>query len=184
MSGDGNRRRIELVLIAAVAENGVIGRDNKLPWRIKSDMQYFRSLTMGRPLVMGRKTFQSIGKPLKGRSNIVVSRDPDFAGEGILVAPDIVRALEAAHGDARRRGADSIAIIGGTEIFRQTMQLADRLALTLVHAKPQGDTVFPPIDAKSWRVSDRREQPKGPEDEYGYSFVSYERVGARHERAL
>jgi dihydrofolate reductase len=178
VSDAGNPPRIEIVLIAAIAENGVIGRDNKLPWRIKSDMQYFRFLTMGRPVVMGRKTFQSIGKPLKGRTNIVVSRDPDFAGEGILVTPDIARALEAARGDALRRGAGSIAIIGGTEIFRQTMPLADRLAFTLVHAKPQGDTVFPQIDGKSWRETERREQAKGPEDEYGFAFVSYARAGA------
>jgi dihydrofolate reductase len=178
VSEAGSSRRVEIVLIAALAENGVIGRDNKLPWRIKSDMQYFRSLTMGKPVVMGRKTFQSIGKPLKGRTNIVVSRDPNFAGEAILVAPDIARALQAAQGDALRRGCHSIAIIGGTEIFRQTMPLADRLALTLVHAKPQGDTVFPSIDGKSWRATDPRQQPKGPEDEYGFSFVHYERVGA------
>jgi dihydrofolate reductase len=178
VSDAGSPARIEIVLIAALAENGVIGRDNKLPWRIKSDMQYFRSLTMGKPVVMGRKTFQSIGKPLKGRTNIVVSRDPNFAGEGILVAPDVARALEAARGDALRRGCHSIAIIGGMEIFRQTMPLAHRLALTLVHAKPQGDTVFPPIDGKSWRATDRRQQPKGPEDEYGFSFVDYERAGA------
>ena len=178
MSDAGSPARIEIVLIAAIAENGVIGRDNKLPWRIKSDMQYFRSLTMGKPVVMGRKTFQSIGKPLKGRTNIVVSRDPDFAGEGIVVAPDIARALEAARGNALRRGCNSIAIIGGTEIFRQTMPLADRLALTLVHAKPQGDTVFPQIDGKSWRETDRREQAKGPDDECGFAFVDYERAGA------
>lgn len=178
MSDAGSPARIEIVLIAAIAENGVIGRDNKLPWRIKSDMQYFRSLTMGKPVVMGRKTFQSIGKPLKGRTNIVVSRDPDFSGAGILVAPDIARALEAARGDALRRGCNSIAIIGGTEIFRQTMPLADRLALTLVHSKPDGDTVFPPIDAKSWRETERREQAKGPEDECGFSFVSYARAAA------
>jgi dihydrofolate reductase len=178
VSEAGSGRRIEIVLIAAIAENGVIGRDNKLPWRIKSDMQYFRSLTMGKPVVMGRKTFQSIGKPLKGRTNIVVSRDPAFVGEGILVAPDVTRALEAARGDALRRGADSIAIIGGTEIFRQTMPLADRLALTLVHAKPEGDTVFPLIDRKLWRETERREQAKGPEDECGFAFVSYARAAA------
>ena len=152
---------MQIVLVAAIAENGVIGRDNKLPWRLKSDLQYFRSLTMGRPVVMGRKTYESIGKALPGRTNIVVSRDPAFSAPGIVVAQDIDAALALARADAEKRGADSIAIIGGTEIFRQTMPVADRLALTLVHASPKGDIVFPPIDPKVWREVERREQRHG-----------------------
>ncbi len=168
---------MKIVLVAAVAENGVIGRDNKLPWRIKSDLQYFRKLTLGRPVVMGRKTFLSIGKPLPGRTNIVVSRDRSFSAAGMLVAPDLDRAMQAARGDALRRNADSIAIIGGTDIFNLTMPLADRLALTIVDAKPEGDTYFPAIDPQEWREVERSPQPRGPQDEFAFSFVTYERTG-------
>jgi dihydrofolate reductase len=172
------RTRIDIILVVAVAENGVIGRDNKLPWRIKSDLKFFRSVTIGKPVVMGRKTYASIGKPLPGRTNIVVTRQPDFAEAGILVAPGIDQALAAARGDALRRGADAIAVIGGTDIFAQTMPMADRLILTLVHANPPGDTYFPPVDPAVWREAERLPQPKGPDDEYGFTIVNFERAGA------
>jgi len=171
-------RGIAIVLVVAVAENGVIGRDNKLPWRIKSDLKFFKSVTMDRPVVMGRKTYDSIGKPLPGRTNIVITRRPDFAAPGILVAPGVEPALAAARGDALRRGADTIAVIGGTEIFAQTLPLADRIILTLVHAKPVGDTYFPDLDPAVWREAERLPQPKGPDDEYGFTIVHYQRGGA------
>ncbi|HWV41792.1 dihydrofolate reductase [Pseudorhodoplanes sp.] len=171
-------RGIAIVLVVAVAENGVIGRDNKLPWRIKSDLKFFKSVTMDRPVVMGRKTYDSIGKPLPGRTNIVITRRPDFAAPGILVAPGVEPALAAARGDALRRGADTIAVIGGTEIFAQTLPLADRIILTLVHAKPVGDTYFPDLDPAVWREAERLPQPKGPDDEYGFTIVHYQRAGA------
>lgn len=171
-------RGIAIVLVVAVAENGVIGRDNKLPWRIKSDLKFFKSVTMDRPVVMGRKTYDSIGKPLPGRTNIVITRRPDFAVPGILVAPGVEPALAAARGDALRRGADTIAVIGGTEIFAQTLPLADRIILTLVHAKPVGDTYFPDLDPAVWREAERLPQPKGPDDEYGFTIVHYQRAGA------
>ena len=183
MSGEGRGRAIGLVLVAAVAENGVIGRDNALPWRLKSDMQYFRAVTLGKPVVMGRKTFDSIGRPLKGRTNIVVTRDPRFAQAGIVVAHDLERALTAARGDALRRGTREVAVIGGTEIFKLTLPRAEKLALTLVHASPDGDAFFPDIDPAAWRETERRPQAKGPDDDYGITFVTYERP-ARHERAL
>lgn len=168
----------DIVVVVAVAENGVIGRDNALPWRLRSDLQHFRSVTIGRPVVMGRKTFESIGRPLPQRTNIVVSRDPGFAAPGIVVAPTLDQALAVARGDALRRGADSIAVIGGTEIFRQTMPLARRLLLTRVHANPPGDTYFPEIDAEIWRETAQQKLPKGPEDDHAFSIVTYERTGA------
>ncbi len=174
---------MKIVLVAAIGDNNVIGRDGQLPWRLKSDLQHFRAVTINKPVVMGRKTYLSIGKPLAGRTNIVVSRDADFSVAGAIVAPDVARALAVARGDALRRGADAIAIIGGTDIFQQTMPLASRLALTLVHASPPGDIVFPAIDAKAWREVERREQPKGPQDEFAFAYVTYERAGAP-ERAL
>src|SRR6202040_1162317 len=108
---------LPLVLVAAVAENGVIGQGGGLPWRLKSDLRNFRAITMGKPVVMGRKTYLSIGKPLAGRTNIVVSRNRDFAAPGVIVAPGIEAALAAARGDALRRGADAIAVIGGADLY-------------------------------------------------------------------
>lgn len=178
---DGGARvsdRLDIIIVVAVAENGVIGRDNQLPWRIKSDLKFFKSVTMNRPVVMGRRTFASIGKPLPGRTNIVVTRQADFSAPGVLVAGGIDQALSVARGDALRRGADAIAVIGGTEIFAQTMPLAARIILTLVHANPAGDTYFPAVDPAVWREAERLPQPRGPDDEYGFTIVNYERAGA------
>ena len=177
-NGGAASRPVDIILVVAVAENGVIGRNNTLPWRIRSDLKYVRSVTVGRPVVMGRKTFQSIGRPLPQRTNIVVNRDQAYAAPGVVVAADLARALETARGDALRRNADSIAVIGGTEIFRQTLPFANRLLVTEVHAKPEGDTYLPEIDPTLWREIERRPQPKGPDDDYGFSFVTYERSGA------
>jgi dihydrofolate reductase len=166
---------VSLVLIAAVADNGVIGRDNALPFRQSSDLKRFKALTIGKPVLMGRKTFVSIGKPLPGRTNIVVSRDPGFAPDGVVVARDLQAALAAARDDAQRRGAGEIAVIGGTGIFTQLMPLADRLEITHVHAQPAGDTYFPPIDATQWRAVARSDHPAGPQDEASFSYVTYAR---------
>ncbi len=166
---------IDIVLIAAVAENGVIGRDNRLPWRLKSDLRHFRKLTLGKPVVMGRKTFQSLFKPLDGRTTIVVTRDPDFSAPGIVVAPSLQAALAAARGDALRRGADAIMVAGGADIYAQAMPLADRLLITSVHDRPQGDAAFPDIDRTAWREVDRTEHLPGPDDDTGFAFVRYER---------
>jgi dihydrofolate reductase len=159
-----------------IAENGVIGRDNALPWRLSSDLKRFKALTMGKPVVMGRKTFLSIGKPLPGRTNIVVSRDPRFCAPHALVAGRLDAALDAARGDALRRGAGEIMVIGGTDIFTQCMPLAERLEITHVHARPNGDTYFPPIDPAQWRPSARSEYPPGPQDETGFEVVTYARA--------
>jgi dihydrofolate reductase len=180
VSGENERpaaiSRPIIVLVAAVGENGVIGRAGTLPWRLKSDMQHFRRLTVGRPVVMGRKTYESIGKPLKDRTNIVITRDPGYAATGIVVALSPQAALDAARGDALRRSADAIAIIGGAGIFGGSMEIADRLEITLVHTSPQGDTFFPPIDAKIWRETVRVRHPAAPEDDADVSFITYERM--------
>jgi dihydrofolate reductase len=167
--------RLPIVLVAAVAENGVIGQGGRLPWRLKSDLQYFRAVTMGKPVVMGRKTFVSIGKPLAGRTNIVISRDKDFSVPGALVAGSLDAALSAARGDALRRGADAIAIIGGTEIYRQTIGRADLLVITRVHLRPDGDAMFPEIESRAWEEIDRSEHQPGPEDAAAYTHVTYRR---------
>jgi dihydrofolate reductase len=171
-------RRIETILVAAIGENGVIGRDNALPWRLKSDLQYFKRVTMGKPVVMGRKTYVSIGKPLPGRTNIVVTRDKTFSAPGVITALSVPEAMRIAREDARERGADAIAVIGGTEIFEQTIADADRLVLTRVHLSPEGEATFPAIDPKMWREIERSEQLPGPGDDCGFTYLTYIRSGA------
>ena len=169
---------MQIVLIAAVADNGVIGHGGTMPWRLKSDMRQFRDLTMGKPVVMGRRTYDTLHiKPLPNRTNIVVTRDANFTAPGVLVAPNLEVALEAARGDAMRRGSD-IMVIGGAEIYARAMPLADRLEITEVHMKPDGDTRFPPIDPALWREVARSPHPAGPGDDAACDFVSYLKANA------
>ncbi len=169
---------MNIVLLAAIAENGVIGRGNALPWRLKSDMAHFRALTMGKPVVMGRKTYLSIGKPLKGRTTIVVSRDRAFAAPGIVVAPNLDAALAAARGDAARRNGDTIVVAGGADIYAQALPAATQLAITEVHTRVDGDTRFPGIDPKAWCEIARHEQKPAADDEVAFAFVTYQRSDA------
>ncbi len=167
---------MHIVLLAAVSENGVIGRGNGLPWRLKSDMQHFRALTLGKPVIIGRKTYLSIGKALAGRTTIVVSRDRAFAAPGIVAAPSLDAALAAARGDALRRGADAIVVAGGADIYAQALPLATRLAITYVRKRVEGDARFPAIDPQVWREIARDEREPGAEDEAAFAFVTYERA--------
>ena len=163
----------EIVIIAAVAENGVIGRGGTMPWRLKSDMAHFRALTRGKPVVMGRKTYLSLSKkPLPGRTNIVVTRDANFTAPGVLVARSLEIALEAARGDALRRGTD-VMVIGGAEIYAQAMPHADRLEITRIHMRPEGDTLFPAIDPAIWHEASREPHAAGDGDAAAFDFVSY-----------
>ncbi|MGB8398590.1 MAG: dihydrofolate reductase [Bradyrhizobium sp.] len=170
---------METVLIAAVAENGVIGSGGAMPWRLKSDMQRLRALTVGRPVVMGRKTFASIGRPLPGRTNIVVTRDRLFRAAGVVVTNSLADACAIAKGDARRRFTTEIAIIGGAEIYAHWMGCADRLEITEVHARPAGDTRFPAIDTRDWEEVARVRNPAGPDDSADFSYVTYRRRNPR-----
>jgi len=169
----------QIVLIVAVAENGVIGADGAIPWRLKSDMRRLKALTLDKPVVMGRKTFASIGKPLPKRTNIVVTRDKDFRAAGAVVANSSADARAIAMGDALRRFATEIAVIGGAEIYAQWMDSADRLEITEVHARPEGDTRFAEIDAKAWEEVARVRNPAGPDDSAEFSYVTYRRTN-RH----
>lgn len=166
---------MEVVLIAAVADNGVIGARGAIPWRLKSDMQRFKALTIGKPVVMGRKTFASIGRPLPGRTNIVVTRDADFRAAGAVVTTSFADARAVAMGDALRRFATEIAVIGGAEIYAQWLDIADRLEITEVHARPEGDTYFAAIDAANWEEVARVRKPAGPDDSADFSYVTYRR---------
>ncbi|MGL4243664.1 MAG: dihydrofolate reductase [Beijerinckiaceae bacterium] len=164
-----------LALVAAVARNGVIGGDNRLLWRIKADLRHFRDLTLGKPVVMGRKTFLSIGRPLPGRDNIVVTRDGSFAADGIHVAHGLDAALKLAADFAAARGGREVMVAGGGEIYAQTIGMADRLHITEVELDPEGDARFPAIDRTVWRETQRKAHPRGPDDDAAYSFVDYTR---------
>jgi dihydrofolate reductase len=166
---------MEVVLIAAVADNGVIGFHGAIPWRLKSDMQRLKALTWGKPVVMGRKTFASIGRPLPGRTNIVVTRDADYRAPGALVVTSFAGARAVALGDALRRSVAEIAVIGGAEIYAQWIESADRLEITEVHARPEGDTCFGAIDAAAWQEVARVRNPAGPADSADFSYVTYRR---------
>ena len=166
---------MEIVLIVAVAENGVIGHDNKIPWRLKSDQQRLKAITMNKPVVMGRKTFESLRRPLPGRTNIVVTRDPSYRANGAVVTTSFENARAIAHGDALRRFATEIAVIGGAGVYAQWMAVADRLEITEVHARPEGDTHFAPVDAAVWEEVARLRNPAGPDDSADFSYVTFRR---------
>ena len=168
--------RLPITLIAAVARNGVIGGDNRLLWRLRSDLRHLKARTMGKPLVMGRKTFQSIGKPLPGRESIVVTRDAAFAPPGVHVAHDVEAALKLAEATALGMGADEIMIAGGGELYRQTIGRADRLVITEVNLAPDGDITFPAIDPQVWREESRAAHPAGEHDETDFVVIEYARI--------
>jgi dihydrofolate reductase len=170
---------MKIVLVAAIGENGVIGREGALPWRLKSDMAHFKKLTIGKPVIMGRKTFESIGKALKDRTNIVITRGANFSAPGVVAAPDFETALALARADAEKRGTDEIMVIGGSAVFAAAMPLAARLEITHVHSSTPGDVTFPPIDPMVWRETYRREHPAGPDDAAGFAVATY--VRRRHE---
>jgi dihydrofolate reductase len=165
-----------LCLIVAVAENGVIGRDNDLPWRLSGDLKRFKSLTMGKPLIMGRKTYESIGRPLPGRTSIVLTRDDDFTADGVLIARDQAAAMALAEQTARTTGVEEIMVIGGAGIYRLFLPDADRLYLTEVHMASPGDTYFPDINARDWMEISRERHDAEAGESCDYSFVVLDRA--------
>lgn len=166
---------IPLVIVVAVAENGVIGRDNQLLWRLKTDLRRFRDLTWGKPMIMGRKTFQSIGKPLPGRETIVLTRDRNFSADGVHVAHDWGEAVSIGSALAQSMEADAIAVVGGAEIYNLAMPHVEKIYLTEVHAAPEGDAVFPPVDRSRFREIRRSEHAKGADDQHSFTFIDLER---------
>ena len=166
---------MEIVLIVAVAENGVIGAGGAIPWRLKTDQQRLKAITLNKPVVMGRKTFESLRRPLPGRTNIVVTRDPNYRARGAVVTTSFENARAVAHGDALRRFATEIAVIGGAEVYAQWMAMATRLEITEVHARPEGDTHFASIDVAAWEEVARVRNPAGPDDSADFSYVTFRR---------
>ncbi len=164
-----------LTLIAAIAENGVIGKDNSLPWHLTSDLKRFRMLTMGKPMIMGRKNFQSIGRPLPGRETIVVTRDPGFTAEGVHVVYSIEAALARATERAKAMQAQEIILAGGAELYAAMIDQVDRMKITFVDLAPDGDTFFPAINWSQWEEENRERPPKADKDDATFSFVDYRR---------
>lgn len=162
-------------MIAGVAQNGVIGNDQAIPWRVPSDMAFFRKTTMGKPIVMGRKQFETVGKPLPGRTNIVVTRQQGYQPDGVLVVHDLDAAIEQARRIAEADGVEEIMIIGGGELYAQLMARADRLYISHMDLAPEGDVLFPPIAPEQWTVVDLPETVPSPKDETTYRVKVYDR---------
>jgi dihydrofolate reductase len=163
---------LDITLVVARARNGVIGRDNAMPWHLPTDLKRFKAITVGKPVVMGRKTFESIGKPLPGRQNIVLTRQANWTADGVTVVPNLAEAVAAAGLDPRVRG--NVMIIGGAEIYALALPVATRIELTEVDFEPAGDTFLPAFDPARWREVAREAHP--PEGEQpGFAFVTLER---------
>lgn len=170
---------MRLALVAAVAKNGVIGDKGGLLWRISDDLKWFKRATLGKPVIMGRKTYESIGKPLPGRRNIVVTRSKSWSEEGVVRAVNLAEAIRLAQAFAVEDGAEEICVIGGGEIYAQTLEAADRIYLTRVDAEPAGDTRFPPFDESDWRASPAGGCEEGGRNQYSCEFFILDRAGSR-----
>ena len=166
---------VSISMIVAMADNRVIGRKNQLPWHLPHDLKYFKATTMGKPIIMGRKTYESIGRPLPGRSNIVVTTNPDFRAEGVKVVHNIDQALEVAEGVAVVDGAQEIMVIGGAQLYAEMLPRTQRLYLTQVHADIEGDAMFPELDWAQWQQLEREDYLAEGSNPYNYSFIVYRR---------
>jgi len=164
-----------VAMIAGVAENNVIGVDGKIPWRVRSDMAFFKRTTMGKPIIMGRKQYETVGRPLPGRTNIVVSRQAGYQPDGVIVINDLTAAIEHGRTIAEADGVDEVMIIGGGEIYAQAMPRAQRLYISHIALAPPGDVVFPAIDPARWRVAERPAIEPSPKDEAPFHIDIYER---------
>lgn len=167
---------LPVTIVAAVARNGVIGADNGLPWRMRSDLRHFKAVTWGKPLLMGRRTWQSIGRPLPGRESVVVTSDPAFVAPGAHVVDGLDAALSLAQMLGRQMGAAEVIVAGGATLYAETIDRADRMVLTELDLDAAGDAVFPPIDETSWREVSRSTHPPGEGDDAGYAIVVWERA--------
>jgi dihydrofolate reductase len=172
------RAVLQVTLVVAVARNGVIGLSGDMPWRMPSSLRRFRRLTLGRPMIMGRKTYDAIGRPLDGRDSIVVTRRQDFSVPGVHRAAGLGDALRLAEELALGRGVDEIVIAGGGEIYRECLPFATRVEIDLIDAAPAGDTTFPDLDPAEWREVQREPIVPVAGDEHPAVAVTFQRIGA------
>jgi dihydrofolate reductase len=163
-----------IALVVAMGENGAIGKDGQLPWRLSSDLRQFRKVTLGKPIIMGRRTFDSLGRVLDQRVNIVLTRDRGFQAPGAVVVHSVDDALARARDAAAKAGVDEIMVIGGEDVFRDVLPRTGRIYLTEVHAEPEADTWFPAFDRTAWREVSRERHEPGPKDDHAFSFVLLE----------
>lgn len=161
---------MKLAIIVATDEQGLIGKDNDLPWRLSADLQHFKRVTMDKPIIMGRRTHESIGRPLPGRQNIVISSRDNYQAQGC----DVVNSLDEAL--ALCRAQEEVMIMGGASLYQQTLALADKLYLTLVHTRLEGDTWFPDWSAEEWELVSREDHQADEKNDYDYSFLLYQRI--------
>ena len=169
---------VELAIIVAAADNGVIGCNGALPWHLPEDLRYFKRVTLGKPIVMGRKTFESIGRPLPGRTNIVITRNADYRAEGVRVVTSLDEALQLAEDVAAVDAVDELMVIGGAQIYTEALLRADRLYYTAVHCSVDGDAFLPEIDWTLWRETSREAHRAVTPDAFDYTFLTYERRGS------
>jgi dihydrofolate reductase len=168
----------KVTFVVAATRNGVIGRDGDMPWRMPSSLRRFRSLTMGRPMIMGRKTYAAIGKALDGRDTIVVTRDRAFSAANVHVAESLPRAFELACGLAAARGTDEIIVAGGGEIYRQALPYATDVHLDRIDTELDGDAFMPTLDPAEWREVSREAIPPHPRDEFPAMAIHFRRISA------
>lgn len=166
---------IKLSLIVAMAQNRVIGINNNLPWHLSEDLKYFKRVTMGKAIIMGRKTYESIGKPLPGRTNIVVTRNEDYIADGIKVVHSLDEAIKLSENIALIDDSEEAMVIGGAELYQQALVKADRIYLTEVHAEVQGDAYFPEFNRDEWQEIGREDFQAVESNIYDYSFIVLER---------
>ncbi len=168
---------MNISIIAAVSHNNIIGNKNALPWNLPSDMKHFRETTMGKPVIMGDRTFESIGRPLPNRTNIVMSLDKNYNAPGCMVVHSIQRALDAA-----KKEKKEIMIIGGASIYKQFLPLANKMYLTFIHADFNGDTYFPEYNTRDWKETERIDIPTDEKNTYPHSFVTLERINYKSKK--
>lgn len=165
-----------IALVVAMGENRAIGRGGDLPWHLRSDMRFFRDTTMGKPVIMGRRTFMSLPRVLDGRLSIVLTRNAAFEAPGAVMAYNLEEALDVARKAAAKAGVDEIMVIGGEDVFREVLPQVGRIYLTEVHAAPDADTWFPELEGDEWREAFRERHEAGPKDDHDFSFVILERA--------
>jgi dihydrofolate reductase len=164
-----------IALIVAASQNNVIGLNNQLPWHLPGDLQYFKAMTLGKPVIMGRKTFESIGKPLPGRDNIVISRQADYVAEGIKLVSSLKQAIELGESINLINGAQEVMIIGGAQIYAESLRMADRVYLTRVHREVEGDAYFPELEADVWQEIAREDMTAKEPNPFDFSYLVLER---------